>query len=252
MLLSGRGAEWTSCVLSFYVCDNRAQTPLWQIVRNGGSLVPEYDASVVTHIVTDAQKRPTLQALGLKTLKDIPDHIPTVNWRWVISRLGKPPICGQGGVSMRPENLWMYAAFGERMDAGSSVSYSRVKGKPAELGDLSNISYVPLTFFLDRFDTICIAIGISRCLWRINRRTARHPPSVMPSIPRGRERVTLRPPQDHFCLSAPLFISLLHQRLLQSLQVASMTLSASSMPWLVQRVKPEYVLFLDITQVETD
>ncbi|KAF8812588.1 hypothetical protein BYT27DRAFT_7086875 [Phlegmacium glaucopus] len=60
----------------------------FQVVKYGGNLMPEYDPGVTTHIVTDALTRPTLRALGLKTLKDIPDHIPTVTWNWVSTVIG--------------------------------------------------------------------------------------------------------------------------------------------------------------------
>jgi hypothetical protein len=48
-------------------------------------LVPKYDSSVVTHIVTDAGERSTLKALGLKFLREIPEHIPIVKWSWIIA-----------------------------------------------------------------------------------------------------------------------------------------------------------------------
>ncbi|EGO20223.1 hypothetical protein SERLADRAFT_477608, partial [Serpula lacrymans var. lacrymans S7.9] len=59
------------------------------IVKHGGTLLPLYNPEEVTHIVTDANTRPTLRALGLKSLTGIPDHIPTVKWSWVISGLGR-------------------------------------------------------------------------------------------------------------------------------------------------------------------
>jgi hypothetical protein len=48
-------------------------------------LVPEYDPLEVTHIVTDATEKTTLKALGLKSLPQIPEHIPIVKWSWVIA-----------------------------------------------------------------------------------------------------------------------------------------------------------------------
>ena len=49
--------------------------------------MPTYDSSVVTHIVTTHKphKYPLLLRCGLRSLKEIPDHIPTVKWSWVIS-----------------------------------------------------------------------------------------------------------------------------------------------------------------------
>lgn len=49
-------------------------------------LVPVYDPAVVTHIVTtDRRTSPVLlcERLGLRSLKDIPDHIPTVKWSYI-------------------------------------------------------------------------------------------------------------------------------------------------------------------------
>jgi len=39
----------------------------------------------VTHIVTDATEKTTLRALGIKSLRQIPERIPIVKWRWVIA-----------------------------------------------------------------------------------------------------------------------------------------------------------------------
>ena len=61
----------------------------FQTVKHGGNLSPEFDPNLSTHIVTDASIRPTLRALGLKALKDIPDHIPTVRWNWVLTVIGR-------------------------------------------------------------------------------------------------------------------------------------------------------------------
>ncbi|GLB44450.1 putative DNA polymerase beta palm [Lyophyllum shimeji] len=88
------------------------------IVKYGGALAPRYDASVVTHIVTDAPKRPTLRALGLKSLEEIPDHIPTVQWNWIVTAIGRPPDLTPEGLKVRMDATWQWAAFRERFDAG--------------------------------------------------------------------------------------------------------------------------------------
>lgn len=114
-------------------------------MRNGGNLFPRYDASAVTHIVTDAQTRPTLRALGLKKLSEIPNHIPTVTWSWVVSRLGKAPNYTKDGTKVRTDDAWLHAAFAERIDAGIEPRPSakgKGKGKASETEDLSNISCV--------------------------------------------------------------------------------------------------------------
>ncbi|KAF8808330.1 hypothetical protein BYT27DRAFT_7137453 [Phlegmacium glaucopus] len=104
------------------------------IVKYGGNLMPEYDPGVTTHIVTDALMRPTLRALGLKTLKDIPDHIPTVTWNWVLTVIGRDTLT-KDEIDAKLRDVWMHAAFSERMDAGytphipMSLSSFRKKGK---------------------------------------------------------------------------------------------------------------------------
>ena len=111
-----------------------------QIVRHGGNLVPRFDASTVTHIVTDAQKGPTLRALGLKSLDNIPDHIPTVKWSWVVSCIGAT----LGNVAdAGPGEIWLHAAFSERIDAGIHRVNPLLKAK--EKGDNSdavNVSHI--------------------------------------------------------------------------------------------------------------
>jgi len=96
--------------------------------------MPEYDPKVTTHIVTDALMRPTLRALGLKALKDIPDHIPTVRWNWVLTVIGRGTLTKEE-IDAKLRDVWMHAAFSERMDAGytphtsTSLSSFRKKGK---------------------------------------------------------------------------------------------------------------------------
>lgn len=119
------------------------------IIKHGGTLVPSYDPTTVTHIVTGATTRPTLKALGLKSLKEIPNNIPTVTWSWVISgygRLGYNKRKGKRGEEANDtkgkakatnddESLldfeFLHAAFPERIDAGRSWQ-SRGQGKLVE------------------------------------------------------------------------------------------------------------------------
>ncbi|KAF8624035.1 hypothetical protein AX15_006059 [Amanita polypyramis BW_CC] len=113
------------------------------IVRHGGNLIPKFDAAVVTHIVTDAQLRPTMRALGLKSLDDIPDHIPTVKWSWIVSGIGRTLGVLEGGSSdVKLEEVWLHAAFSKRINAGiSRASSSLSKGKMKDRTiDISNIS----------------------------------------------------------------------------------------------------------------
>ncbi|KAJ8584729.1 hypothetical protein M405DRAFT_746520 [Rhizopogon salebrosus TDB-379] len=123
------------------------------IVKHGGTLVPSYDCATVTHIVTDATTRPTLRALGLKSLKEIPDYIPTVRWSWVISGYGRSGYNknkrGEGantttkGKAKATEDdddhesyldfEFLHAAFPERIDAGRSwLKKGKGKQAPAE------------------------------------------------------------------------------------------------------------------------
>ncbi|KIK98285.1 hypothetical protein PAXRUDRAFT_824032 [Paxillus rubicundulus Ve08.2h10] len=111
------------------------------IVKHGGTLVPKYDPALVTHIVTDTTARPTLRALSLKSLSEIPDHIPTVTWNWVISGYGRANKGrgrttedandkGKAKASDKDDERddesaaldfeFLHAAFAERIDAGRS------------------------------------------------------------------------------------------------------------------------------------
>lgn len=91
-------------------------TPFEQIVKHGGTLIPTYDPTTVTHIVTDAPRPATLRALGYKRLSEIPDHIPTVKWDWVLSAIGRVGRLDKEDIKVKMEDVWLYAAFGERID----------------------------------------------------------------------------------------------------------------------------------------
>ncbi|KAI9058672.1 hypothetical protein FKP32DRAFT_1596984 [Trametes sanguinea] len=116
-----------------------------RITRHGGTLVPKYDPAEITHIVTDADERVFLRAIGLKKLSDIPQHIPTVKWSWVVSGFDRAPVrrsaegngkgkapekaVGEGPVSnveddeeyeYLMDHEFEHAAFKERIDAGQT------------------------------------------------------------------------------------------------------------------------------------
>ncbi|KAF8882840.1 hypothetical protein BD779DRAFT_905556 [Infundibulicybe gibba] len=115
------------------------------IVKYGGTLLPKYDRSLVTHIVTDAQLRPTLRALGLKSIKEIPDHIPTIKWNWIVSGIGRAPLFNAEIRNGVMDAVWMHAAFSERMEAGADVDNSfhgpsKTKGKARDTTEISRIS----------------------------------------------------------------------------------------------------------------
>lgn len=106
-------------------------------MRYGGNLLPKFDPTLATQIVTDAQVQPTLRSLGLKTLDDIPDHIPTVKWSWIVSGIERA-----GTNDVEPDEVWLHAAFSKRINAGVSrvmpfSSRNKMKDKTV---DISNIS----------------------------------------------------------------------------------------------------------------
>ncbi|TFK29191.1 hypothetical protein FA15DRAFT_664515 [Coprinopsis marcescibilis] len=111
------------------------------IVRHGGTLIPQYDPKIVTHIVTDATVPPTLHALGLKKLEDIPDHIPTVKWSWVTAGISRSTRMSKPDLDEKlQDDLWQHAAFALRMEAGmkttkSAPSKSRSKEKSVVIED---------------------------------------------------------------------------------------------------------------------
>lgn len=97
--------------------------------------MPVYDPSVVTLVITDAQTRPTLRAMGLKHLGQIPDHIPTVAWPWMVSAISRAKVLDKNELEERMHSdLWIHAAFGDRIEAGpnlykSSEQNDKIEGK---------------------------------------------------------------------------------------------------------------------------
>lgn len=87
-----------------------------QIVKHGGNLLPTYDPTIVTHIVTDAPRPATLRVLGYKRLSEIPDHIPTVDWSWILSAIGRVGRLDKEDIKVKMEDVWLYAAFSERIN----------------------------------------------------------------------------------------------------------------------------------------
>lgn len=78
--------------------------------------MPAYDPTTVTHIVTDAPKPATLRALGYKRLSEIPGHIPTVKWSWILSAIGRVGRLDKEDIMAKMEDVWLYAAFNERIE----------------------------------------------------------------------------------------------------------------------------------------
>lgn len=102
----------------------RLQAMRTQIHKHGGTVLPKFDPATATHIVTEANEKNTLRALGLKSLSEIPLEIPTVYWSWVIS--GKQ-IPGEKD-KQQMDYEFMHAAFPSRMDAGRPLT-AKGKGK---------------------------------------------------------------------------------------------------------------------------
>ncbi|KAG7087813.1 hypothetical protein E1B28_013753 [Marasmius oreades] len=116
------------------------------ILRHGGDLVSTYDPAIVTHIVADCNRKSgsLLNALKLNSLHEIPDHIPCVEWSWVID--GRNTVLKTlDGPKPRLASFVEHAAFPERMPVDfpstskgtSSRSKAKVNGKkkmdPAEV-----------------------------------------------------------------------------------------------------------------------
>lgn len=91
-----------------------------KIIKNGGTLIPEYSPEKVTHILTDTSIVTTLRVLSIKSLKDVPRNIPIVTWSWITE--------GRGGTGLTEKE---HAAFlGHIVDSLSekdgSDDYSRI------------------------------------------------------------------------------------------------------------------------------
>lgn len=99
--------------------------PLLQIRKKGGTVCPTYDPSTVTHIVCESfiTEGGALKALGLKSLEEIPDHIPTVLWDWITT-------ANHGKLAIE----FLHAAFSSRIHACPSKAPKFVseKGKGKE------------------------------------------------------------------------------------------------------------------------
>ncbi|KAJ3501191.1 hypothetical protein NLJ89_g9450 [Agrocybe chaxingu] len=139
--LSGKNIFYTGGDMRNASESTRAKMDI--IVRHGGNLTPEFDPKVTTHIITDAHMGSTLKALGVNKLKDIPENIPTVTWEWVLSVLGREKVLSQDEIDGRLNEVWQYAAFSERLDAGYqpkktvSIASFKFKGKAKAVNQAS-------------------------------------------------------------------------------------------------------------------
>ncbi|KAG6879314.1 hypothetical protein C0992_003641 [Termitomyces sp. T32_za158] len=117
------------------------------IVRHGGTLLPRYDPSITTHIVTDAKVPATLRALGLNDLSEIPNHIPTVTWDWVLKGFSRPSGMKKDMKMHMDDLAFWHAAFVQRIDAGIKIhprandkGKAKVEPKTPDALEFSHIS----------------------------------------------------------------------------------------------------------------
>lgn len=94
--------------------------------RHGATLVAKYHPDEVTHIVTDdvLSINGTLKRLGVKSLKEVPDHIPIIRWSWIntnrlVTEVGPD---GKDVRFVKMGSVFVHAAFDCRKYEGSELS----------------------------------------------------------------------------------------------------------------------------------
>ncbi|KAJ2921653.1 hypothetical protein H1R20_g15437, partial [Candolleomyces eurysporus] len=116
----------------------------YNLVRLGCNLSSIFDPEVVTHIITEGSAGATLQALGVKRMGDIPEHIPTVKWSWVTLGMGSSHMPKEDLDEKLRNHLFNHGAFSDRLTAGmKSVPPSKKgknKSKSMNEEDISHIS----------------------------------------------------------------------------------------------------------------
>lgn len=103
------------------------------IARNGGKVATSYEPANITHIIPGGStitKKKILRAIGLKSIDDIPPHIRTVNWDWIVSGLTRNKRASETMYELWKERLLLYA--GVRMPNNQSGASSKGKGKEIE------------------------------------------------------------------------------------------------------------------------
>lgn len=84
-----------------------------QVAERGGRLVPTYDPTQITVIIAERMSVPQFLAkTGLKSLAEVPLHIPILTWKWFLS--------GQRYVGLGPWH--QYASFHERVTFEPHIS----------------------------------------------------------------------------------------------------------------------------------
>jgi len=133
------------------------------MLRHGATVVPRFDARTVTHIVMgdEVSSSTLLSSIRLKNVRQIPDHIPTINWQWILddTHIDLLDYTSDGArhecdIVRRP--YFPYALVSDRINAGessSSPAKPRKKNRSASLsstdgGERPIITYVFLLCFL--------------------------------------------------------------------------------------------------------
>ncbi|KAH8092177.1 hypothetical protein BXZ70DRAFT_951513 [Cristinia sonorae] len=106
------------------------------LVDRGATLLPTYDPETTTHIITNASKGTFLEAIGLRSLKDIPEHIPVLKWEWIISHRNGEMGKWYDYASFRQRVHWVNANGDYELFKGANQAKS-VKGKEIEKPDTS-------------------------------------------------------------------------------------------------------------------
>ncbi|KIK66376.1 hypothetical protein GYMLUDRAFT_932752 [Collybiopsis luxurians FD-317 M1] len=136
---------------SRYMIDDGTSKCIKIILRHGGQVAPTYDPSKVTHVVLakGVSKAHLLRAAKVKSLTDIPEHIPLLEWRWINALQSMNPDMERGRppreIRLIPdERLFSYGHFSERLPPvflhpmGRKQSLKRNASKGS--GEISHIS----------------------------------------------------------------------------------------------------------------
>ncbi|KAF5334913.1 hypothetical protein D9611_010000 [Ephemerocybe angulata] len=118
------------------------------LIRDGANLISRYDPATVTHIVTETSERATVNALGVKRLSEVPEHIPVIRWSWVTYGMSfRRDISPKDADRKLRKILYNHAAFSERIphidfipDSPPRKGKGKEKAKTLDEQELSHIS----------------------------------------------------------------------------------------------------------------
>ncbi|KAF8994880.1 hypothetical protein BDQ17DRAFT_1251265 [Cyathus striatus] len=167
------------------------------IIKHGGTLAPKFDPSTVTHVIACCTLGTAVDAMGLKSWREIPDHIPTVNWNWVADSLCIKEMTKE---EFDEHQIFQYAAFVERIDVGVEKYPRRTRSNHSNLGEgTSNRKEKNIEIPQTGYVTVCICSSLPAhaapaCDAAGPRRSpACTPPSPTPPNHRGSCEVELQP-----------------------------------------------------------